>query len=270
MNNLWFALLRIAVPVILIIIAFQFNTWAGWGLLVVYVLVTVYMSRSRWYAARGNMEYTKGNKELALQYFRKAAADPNASSQMICSLGYLLLTQGHWEEAEETIKKARKKAKDRQDVLNAELNLSLVLWKKGEHQEAIELLQKLDNEYKNTVVYGNLGYFLVLDGRLEEALAYNLEAYDFNSGSKSILDNLAQTYYLMEEYNKAKEIYGKLMTMDSTIAETYYYYGLTLLALNEKEKAVEILKKAMEYEVSLISPITKEDIREKLEQVSAS
>ena len=65
------------------------------------------------------------------------------------------------------------------------------------------ILQELAQEVKNTLVYGNYGYFQILHGDLEAALTYNLEAYDYNDNDLTIMDNLAQNYYMLGRLNEA-------------------------------------------------------------------
>ncbi len=44
-----------------------------------------------------------------------------------------------------------------------------------------------------------------LSGDYEKALAFNKEAYDYNSDDNIIVDNLADTYSLMGEYKEAEK-----------------------------------------------------------------
>ena len=90
----------------------------------------------------------------------------------------------------------------------------------------IENLKNLHTQYEHTTVYETLGYFLILDKRYEEALEYNLLAYEYDQDNKVIMDNLAQSYYFTGNIEKAKEVYTKLLDEDPGIPEPYYYYGL--------------------------------------------
>ncbi|MFD2670284.1 tetratricopeptide repeat protein [Marinicrinis sediminis] len=269
MKQFFSIFLKIVIPAILIIAIFQFHVLAGIGALAVYVGIAIIRLRVRWYALRGNVAYANGNVKAAQELLDKAARTGKADAKILNGYGYLLLTQGQVEAAEEWVLQALEKSESRQDQMNSKINLSLVLWLKGEQGRAILQLRELNKEMKNTIIYGNLGYFLVLRGYLEEALEYNLEAYTFNGESKTILDNLGQTYYLMGDMEKAQEIYRKLIPMKPTIAEPYYYYACTLEQLDETEEAILQLERALEYEVSLISSIQKSMIEQKLEALRA-
>ena len=68
------------------------------------------------------------------------------------------------------------------------------------------MLEEIIKTYETTTVYGSLGYLLILKGNLENALQFNLKAYEYNPSDKIIQDNLGQNYYLLGQYEKAKDI----------------------------------------------------------------
>jgi tetratricopeptide (TPR) repeat protein len=138
--------------------------------------------------------------------------------------------------------------------------MSLVQWKKGNLDEAINILEDVIKNYETTNVYGSLGYMLIQKGDLDKALEFNLRASDYNSSNSIIMDNLGQTYYLKGNYDKAVEVYANLMESNPTFPDAYYNYALVLKSKNEFSKALEIAKKALNYELSFLSTINKSQI----------
>ena len=102
---------------------------------------------------------------------------------------------------------------------------------------------------------------------MDKALKFNQEAYEYNDSNSIIMDNLGQAYYLNGDYSKAAEIYEKLMAANPTFPEAYYNYGLVLLAMGKKEEALEMMKKALNYDFTYLSTVTKENVEEKIREV---
>ena len=155
-----------------------------------------------------------------------------------------------------------------EDITYTKSILALVLWKKGELDAATDMLTEVMQTYKTTSVYGSLGYLLILKGDLDKALQFNLEAYDYNASDKVIQDNLGQNYYLLGMYDKSREIYEALMEKSPTFPEAWFNYGLLLEKLGEPERALESMKKALEYKFSYLCCISREDIEAKIQEAS--
>ncbi|WP_280538439.1 tetratricopeptide repeat protein, partial [Clostridium perfringens] len=117
-------------------------------------------------------------------------------------------------------------------------------------------------------VYETLGYFLILDKRYEEALEYNLLAYEYDKDNKVIMDNLAQSYYFTGNIEKAKEVYTKLLDEDPGIPEPYYYYGLILRDEGDTKGALESFDKALTKRESYLSALNKDKIRAAIQELN--
>lgn len=226
----------------------------------VLLLAAVYAMRPAWYAGRGNAELMKGNAEKALRLFEKSANLPNAKPPQKIGYAYLLMKAGDPKKAEQVLDAALWKTKPGIPRMQGLLNLATSYWLQGRRDEAVAKLEDVHREYKNTTVYANLGYFKLLHGDLEEALAVNKEAYEYNDGDVSILDNLAQTYFMLGRYEEAAEWYEKTIAKKPKHAESYYYYALTLQKLGKPEEAIEQARAAVGRPLSLVSPCTREQI----------
>lgn len=221
----------------------------------------IYFLRPAWYTARGNAEFQQGREERALAFLKKAADHPRAKPQHKTGYAYMLMKAGKAEEAERMLRGAAYLAKKGLVRVQLNTNLATSLWLQGEREEAVEVLERVQSEYKNTTLYGNLGYFKLLLGKdLEGALAFNLEAYSYNDSDLTILDNVAQSYYALGRYEEAAEWYEKVVAKQPKHAESYYYYAQTLQRLGRVDEAKEQARLAKERPLALVTSITKQDL----------
>ncbi|MEK8127592.1 tetratricopeptide repeat protein [Paenibacillus filicis] len=258
-------LLKIAAVVIVVVLLFKLHWALGTGVVVVSIGVFVFLNRSALYAQRGNMAYMKGDQAKALELLEKANGFKRVVPQHRIGYGFLLMKAGKPEEAERVFQEIQRLSPPREILMQARINLSTAYWLQGRHSESLALMEEVMGEYKNTLAYGNLGYFKVLNGDLEEALVLNQEAYEFNDNDVTILDNLAQNYYLLGRVEEAADMYAKVMDKSPKHAESYYFYALTLQKLGRLEEAREQSEKAISRDLALVTPLTRADL-ERLEE----
>lgn len=258
------AFIHFILPVVVIIASFYYSKILGIAFVIVYIGYLLYMNRVGIYSILGSISYGKGQMDKAIKWFGQAYQSQKAHPKMAVSYAYLLLKNGDIQEPEKILTDLLGKKIDKDSEMIAKSNLALVLWKKGQLDEAIAMLEKVHGEFKTSTIYGSLGYLLIAKGDLDRALEYNLEAYHYNDSNTIILDNLGQTYYLRGEYDKAEEIYHKLMASNPSFPEAYYNYGLLLLAKNEKEQALANMEKALNYQFTYLSTVTREEVETKI------
>jgi tetratricopeptide (TPR) repeat protein len=222
------------------------------------------------YVIKANKSYQAGNQDEALGFLEKAYKTNKAKAGIVTTYGYLLLKTGHLEEALRIFKEQLASSKIKgNDLFNLKANYALALWKEGHLDKAISVYEDIFPYYKNTNIYGSLGFLYILEGNLDKALKFNLKALEYNDTGAVILDNLGQTYYLMGEFEKADEIYKKLMSFSPGFPEAFYDYALVLEKLGNKEKCIENLKKALLLKPNFLSVITSEQIEAKLGELEA-
>lgn len=181
----------------------------------------------------------------------------------------MLLKTGKLEEAEKVFEELLNSNIDNAGLLQAKSNYALVLWKKGQLKDGIKMLEDVFSNYKNTTIYGSLGYLLILDGDMNKALNFNKEAYEYNSSDPVILDNLGYTYYKIGNIKKAEEIYRKLIGLNPNFPEAYYNYSCVLKDLGMTESALEMAKKAKNYRLSYLSNLKEEELDNYLEELQS-
>jgi tetratricopeptide (TPR) repeat protein len=253
--------------ILVLFIAFKVNFFYGLTLIVIAILAATFLNRAALYSLRGNKYYAIGDMDTACVWYNKALTSKNCKPRTRISFGYLLLKMGRLEEAEKVFSEISKLKLNDADKSQFKMSYALVKWKSGKLEEAIEMLQQVYNSYKCTTVYESLGYLLLLRGDLEKALEFNLEAYDYNSDDNVIADNLGETHYYMENYEKSLEVYEKLIPKNPNFPEPYFHYGLLLVEKEEKEKALSMFEKALTFKQSFLSNLTHKKIEEEISKI---
>lgn len=261
-------ILYVGLPVIGIIILFKTFVYLGILGIIIYIIALVLFNLTSIYSFKGQIEYQKENLEEAKKWYEKASKSKKAKTVVIVNYGFILFKTGKLEEAEKVFLSAMESSKSSDDKNMAKSNLALVLWKKGELDNAISMLKEVISEYKTTSIYGSLGYLSIEKGDLDEALEINLEAYDYNPDNTVIQDNLAHLYHLRGEMDKAEELFEKLIKSEPYFPEAYYDYGLYLEDCGKAEEAAEMYKKALSTKFNYNSTVSKEKVQERYDKIS--
>ena len=239
----------------------------------------------RFYLQKARNANAKGNTLVAAEYMHKMLRfHPNAKAKILA--GYFFLKKNRMEDAkiafeqyiltDKKINKPEKiRKKDGKIVLNrtamtAKINYALYLWKSGDLQKAIELLEFVHKRMRTTELYCNLGYLYILSGDLEKALKYNLKAYDYNPNHNGICDNLGYTYYTRGDFDAALDVYEEIMEHEKKpgFPECYYNYGTVLAHFGEKEKAAKQFEYALQLEFDGFSNVSEKQVRDALKNLS--
>lgn len=258
-------LLKIVAPIVVILLLFQIGRWYGIAALVVLFVYLGFKLRTNIFIFQANSRFAKKNLVGAAESFGNAYEASKKPSYAI-SRAFVQLKNGQVQDAERLLADILKQSLSHTEEMNAKVNYSLALWMLGQKEQSLELMEAVFSDFKNTVVYGNLGLFYVMNGDLDKALSFNLEAYEYNDSDKTILDNLSYTYHLLGYHQKAKEIYEKLMHLKPTFAEAFYYYGLTLWELGERNQALEVMQQGLEFEPSMMTNVKRDMLESKLEE----
>jgi Flp pilus assembly protein TadD len=258
-----------AALVLIMIIAFRIHTLLGWGLFIVLTGVMLHASRASYYALRGSSAFAADEFEKALAWYRKAYASKPCPEKHQIGYAYMLMRTGDPEQAEVVLQKLLREAKNHDSRMQARCNLATAYWLQEKRDEGVAELEDVFEQYKNTLVYGNLGYFKLMHGDLEEALDFNLEAYTYNSDDKTILDNCALNYFMLGKMTEAEAMFEKLMAKAPKRAEPYYYYALTLKELGKTKEAGDQIKLALSKDLSFLTTITRVQIAQAAADLNA-
>ena len=159
-----------------------------------------------------------------------------------------------------------------EEKLGAKHNMAILLWREGNLNEAIEMLEQLHKQAPATNTYGSLGVLYLErareSGEYEKELDFMREAYEYNDSDKTVADNLGELYYMMGEYEKAEEVYINLMKLNFFTPMPYYNYGRVLKALGKTQEAKEIFEKALTIRFTSVMTISREDVLKELEELN--
>lgn len=206
----------------------------------------------------------KGDKAKAERLYRLADKIGGMGFDATLNCGYFFIKNGYVEETRVIFNKAamngklNKIQKQRLKSIN-----SLVVWKDGQLDDAIEMLEELIEEgYVTSVIYETLGLFYIIKKDKEKALELCLKGYEYNSDDDVLLDNLAEAYALCGEKEKAMEMYEKLLEREPHFPEAYYGYGILLMEKGRHDEGVEYLSKALEKNFSFLSTLSRERVED--------
>ena len=169
------------------------------------------------YAAHvmGNNELDKGNTEKAAEKHREAlelyaeAYNSGArDAQILMAYAVLLMRYDECGKARDLLLECEKTpgldAKSRKQLRE---NYSVCMWKLGNLDRAIELMESAASSGKNSMIYTTLGYYYIEKARetgdYTKALEFNTEGLEYDDEDAGVLDNFGQLYYFMGDHDKA-------------------------------------------------------------------
>lgn len=246
----------------LVIVGFLINKTLGLILLALALIYGIYAYVPVYYSYKGNIAYTKDDLETTKYWYEKAYNHKNATLNVKNAYAFVLLKTGEPEKAEEVLNLMlmNKYVKDAKRNA-AKQTRCMAIYKQGRLDEAIEECEELFENYKNTAMYGMLGYFKILKGGdWNEILDFCLEAYDYNDEDRDILDNLSIVYYNLAEYDKAREISDKLIEKETQFVEGFYHRAILEEKCGNIELAKEMLENIEDCKRSYMTTVSVEEI----------
>lgn len=217
---------------------------------------------------KGLKAYRAENFKTSLECYRDAAMSPWCNGSIIINYLICELKYGKASLAKEYINENLKtKNIKEKEFLNLEITKSIVDWKTGSKENAINTLKELINDNKNTYIYETLTSLLLSSGKFDEAQKYITEAINFNSDNDILQSNYAEICYKLGNFTESKKIFDSLIEKKIKFIEPYYYSALIENKNGEYEKALELLRTAECLNESLISLISHKDIEQALNSV---
>lgn len=261
------SLSRFILPLALVYLAYSFfGVWGALAALVVVLVVGFFLNRGVALQNQASNKYKKGDFEGALNDLKSAISLEPKNAKVRSTYAFLLLKLGYTDEAAVQLEEAFKLASDT-DKNAMRVTKSLVLWKQGKLDEAIDELTDLIKDYENTNVYATLGFLLLEKGDLEKALEFNLQAKDYNSSNPIILDNLGATYLHLGEIDKALETYEEAIKCKPNFPEAFYNYAKVLEKKGDLDRALYMTRHALTLRFWSTSTVSKEEVEAYLKEL---
>jgi len=111
-----------------------------------------------------------------------------------------------------------------------------------------EFKRALELNPNDAEAHANYRAYLVVVGRLEEALAENKRAEELDPLSLRVSVNVGWDYYYMRQYDRAVEKLKQTLEMDSNFPLTHYSLGVVYVQKGMHEEAIAEYQKALSIE----------------------
>lgn len=228
-----------------IFFAYRFNLYLGILVSLFVIGYVIYRYIPTYWAVKGQKAFAAGNFDESRRCYKKAYDTNRAKLQIKINYAYTLMRTGDFDEAERILNPIVRMKTTKKDNMkkSAKQQRCMVYYKQGRLDEAMEDAMELFNDgYKNTQMYGMIGYFKLIRGdELEETTRFCEEAYDYNSDDRDITDNLSICYYKKGEYDKAAELSDKIIAEAPKFVEAYYHGAQIAVKQKKYEKAKELM-----------------------------
>lgn len=256
-------MLKVIVMLVAMLIAYKVNIWLGIAVAAVCMGYAVYIAMPSVYALRGNKAFRNDDLPGACSWFAKAYKTGRASLNQKMNYAILLMRTGDFDRAEPVLNGVildRSLAEGKKAV--AKQYRALLYSKLGKTAEALEEAEELFENYRNTTMYGLLGYLkLTAERSAIETLEFCEEAYDYNADDRDIRDNLALAYYKQGDYASAKQYADALLEEFPEFVEAVYHRALIAAAEGDTEKAVSCMETIDTCRWSALTTVSKEEVK---------
>lgn len=266
MNWLYYLIL-----IVLVIVAYNFNLYLGIGLTLAVIIYGIYKYIPTYYGVQAGRAYQAGNYELSRDLYKKAMDTGRPKFQIRINYAHVLMRTGNLDEAESVLDYILRFKGVKPEHKNvARQQRCLVYYRQGRLDEAISEAEELyESGYKNTNMYGMIGYFKILTApKAKETLDFCVEAYEYNDEDRDIMDNLSICYYNLGDYEKAKEISDKLMESNPNFIEAFYHGAQILDKLGDYKTAAEYLDKISECSRSDMTTVSEQQVEELKQRIN--
>ena len=229
---------------------------------------------------RGRVAEAKAKYDEAMKLYDAAYEAGCRKNSILMSYSILMMRRGMFERARELMKEISQIGGMNEDThYELRVNYSICLWRLGILDKAIETIRYAGKHCKNSTYYSSLGAFLVEQagqtGDFEEARVLLEEAMDYDDEDAATLDNYGEYYRLLgvkaaaegnaEEAAKlravSKEYYERALEFKAGQITTLYALAKFAIEDGEKDRARELLDKAILHSSSRICPVSIEELQ---------
>lgn len=204
----------------------------------------------------------KGEIQEALKLYREAMEEGLSEPRYILGYSVLLLRQGEYQAARELLVKFQKAPMTEDQRTTLFVNYACAVYKLGELEKAIQVMEGQHRKQPSGLVYETLGYLYIEAGETEKALAFNQEALEYDDEDSITLDNLGQAHYrLTGDKAKAKEYFEKALAIKPSQLDTLYFLAQYDIEEGKKDAAREKLETALAGRFSPLNYATRERVQ---------
>lgn len=203
----------------------------------------------------------KGDHAGAMKIYEECVKEGLTDARSLLTYSVLLIRDGQYKAARELLVKMQKYQMSDADRCQLFVNYASCVYKMGELQKGIELLERQHAKQPNGLVYETLGYLYVEAGDYEKALSFNKAAYEYDDEDPITLDNLGQTYYrLGNDKEAAKPYFEKALEFKPGQIDTLYFLAQYDIEAGDHAAAKAKLEKALEGRFSPLNYATRDKV----------
>lgn len=263
MKKFIYALVFIAV----VVFSYKISIWLGLLLSLATLIYGVYAYIPSYWAIKAQNAFNDGDFKLAERMYKKSIGTGRAKPNIKINYAYTLMRTGKFNEAEKILDNLIRTRDPKLEAVRktAKQQRCMVYYKQGRLDEAMnDALEMFDNgNYKNTQLYGMIGYFKLISGKnLAEATKFCEEAYEYNSDDRDIMDNLSLCYYEMGDYDKAAKLSDKIIEDAPKFVEAYYHGAQIAVKRGEYKKAKELMSHIDSCRWSNMTTVSRDEVDE--------
>ncbi len=271
MAKWWLCFLTVEIVGGVILCGFlKFSNWFLILLAILYLLGSLVIFKGRVLGFIGYMIHGKTGDELKAEKFYKLALKERETIAYVpLSYGLLLLKRGETEEALNLFNQVLDKKGENVYIYRTALtNKALAYWQQGKINEAIEVLEDCIGkfEYINHNTYSSLGYLYILKEDYEKAIEYTNKALEKEPKHAGSWDNLGQISYRKNELEEAEKYFKKALGFKSDLVDSLYYLGLIAEKRENVEEAKSYFFKAKECDITAFNTITRQQVEQKCQK----
>lgn len=211
-------------------------------------------------------QMSKGNTAEAAKLYEEAVVAGLAEPRYLLSYSVLLIRDGQFAKARELLVQNQKNPQLTDETRRQLLvNYAVCVYKMGEMQKGIELLERQHRKEASGIIYQTLGYLYVELGELDKAMAFNQEAVAYDDEDPILLDNLAQTYYrLANDQVKARTYFDKAIAIKPGQIDTLYFLAMYDIQAGDSAAARAKLETALKGRFSPLNYASRDMVQSKL------
>ena len=257
-----------AFPIICLVFAL-IGKWLLFGaVLTIYMAVFIYLKLENLRLIATGYYDKKGDYQKALKPAYKAYKMKNSSIDTANIFIYMLLKASKYEKSLEIINQNIDREMNEDQFIAFHSNKALALWKMGNIEESIQIFEDITKDFESTSIYVSYGTILTCSNDLNKALELNKKAYQYNQNSKGVKDNLAYTYYLIGDSDRARRMYDELLEEPVSFPEAYYNAALVSHSQGNYEEAIRLFKQALSKPFSGLTAVTQDEIQTKIDYLN--
>ena len=207
-----------------------------------------------------------GNNAEAKKLYEEAVEAGLNEPRYLLSYSVLLIREGEFQKARELLVQNQNNPLLTDDSRRQlYVNYAVCVYKLGDLQKGIELLERQHAKEANGLIFETLGYLYIEAGDTEKALAFNKQGMEYDDEDPITLDNLGQTYYrMLNDPEQARTYFEKAHELKPGQIDTLYFLAQYDLAAGDREAAKEKYTQALKGRFSPLNYASREQIEVEL------